>query len=278
MRIHAIQTGIVHVKSDFLRGSVAAGGTLRFLGKLFTDKTTVDLPIYAWLIEHPEGLIVVDTGDRADTEKNFITQSTFTILPEEEIGAQITRLGYSIKDIKQVILTHLHSDHIDGLPVFEGIPVFTGEKEYATYKTYFGGMLTRRTSRLPEWFDPKPIVFKDAPFGSFPRSVSLTRAGDVIAVPTPGHTLGHMSIIALQGDHSVFMAGDVTYNQQALLDQTLQGPTMDVSAHPHTLSQVLAYTQSTPTIYLPAHDWDSGKRLAEKRTVPASAKAAPVIA
>ncbi len=268
MKIHAVQTGIVHVKSDFLRGSVAAGGTVPFLTKCFTDKTFIDLPIYTWVIEHDEGIIIVDTGDVAAEKKSFITQSTFTISPEEQIGAQVAKLGYKQSDILAVVLTHIHTDHANGVIDFPNVPIYLGENEYAGHKSTFGGLLNRLTNRLPAWFDPKPMIFQPDASLPFECSYPLTKAGDVIAVPTPGHTGGHTSVIARVDGISYFFAGDVTYNEKALLDQTFQGPTVSEAAQRQTLARVLKYTRTCPTVYLPAHDWNSGKRLNEKQTVP----------
>jgi glyoxylase-like metal-dependent hydrolase (beta-lactamase superfamily II) len=66
---------------------------------------------------------------------------------------------------------------------------------------------------------------------------------------------------------SYFFAGDVTYDEQALLDHKLQGPSMALSSHPQTINRILQYVQSTPTVYLPAHDWKSGERFAARQTV-----------
>lgn len=268
MKIHAIQTGVVHVKSDFLRGSVAAGGTLPFLLKCFTDKAFVDLPIYAWAIEHDEGVIVVDTGDIAAEKKSFITQSTFTIAPQEQIGAQLRHLGFAPGDITKVVLTHTHADHANGVVDFPNTPILLGEAEYKAHKTAFGGFFNRLTNTLPKWFDPQPMIFEADSSLPFERAYPLTKAGDVIAVPTPGHTGGHTSVIARIDGISYFMAGDVTYDEQALIEQKFQGPTITEAGQRQTLARVLAYTQAQPTIYLPAHDWESGKRLTEKRIVP----------
>ncbi len=63
MRIHAIQIGTVAVKT---RQRAGVGHGLRRRIFTLTDAAwTEPLPIYAWLIEHPEGLIVVDTGETA---------------------------------------------------------------------------------------------------------------------------------------------------------------------------------------------------------------------
>jgi N-acyl homoserine lactone hydrolase len=62
MRIHAIQTGTVAIRR---RQRVGAAGRLRVLKTLTDNEWTEPLPILAWLIEHPEGLILVDTGETA---------------------------------------------------------------------------------------------------------------------------------------------------------------------------------------------------------------------
>ena len=61
MRIHAIQTGTVQVKEAQRAGS--GSGVPRFLNTLRDPTWTTPLPIYCWIVEHPEGLIVVDTGE-----------------------------------------------------------------------------------------------------------------------------------------------------------------------------------------------------------------------
>ena len=268
IQIHSIQTGVVHVKTDFLKGSIEAGGMVPFFGKLFTDKTWVDLPIYAWAIVHPEGVIVVDTGDRADTKSNFISQSTYSIQPEEEISAQLLKLGIKTGDVSKIVLTHIHGDHANGMNQFPNTPVFLGEREYAIHKSRFGATLNRIATRLPGWFDPKPLNFQPEPFATFDSSMRLTKAGDVIAVPTPGHTVGHTSIIVVADNVHYFIAADVTYNQQGLLDQLRQGPSLSPTEHSQTLGRIITYAQQTPVVYLPAHDWESGARLAAKQTVP----------
>jgi N-acyl homoserine lactone hydrolase len=63
MRIHAIQTGTVAIKQRQVRGAGQRVG--RRLNTLLDRVWTDPLPIYVWVIEHPEGIIVVDTGETA---------------------------------------------------------------------------------------------------------------------------------------------------------------------------------------------------------------------
>ena len=68
MRMHAIQTGTVAIKTRQMSGR--GHGPLRLVNTLLDATWTEPLPIYAWVIEHPEGLIVVDTGDTAHTSES----------------------------------------------------------------------------------------------------------------------------------------------------------------------------------------------------------------
>jgi hypothetical protein len=63
MKIHAIQTGTVAVTSAWREG--VGQGARRLLHTILDREWTEPLPIYAFAIEHPEGVIVVDTGESA---------------------------------------------------------------------------------------------------------------------------------------------------------------------------------------------------------------------
>jgi hypothetical protein len=62
MKVHAIQTGEVQIKSRHQRARFE-DRLARFLDVLTDPDWSPRLPIGAWLIEHPEGLILVDTGE-----------------------------------------------------------------------------------------------------------------------------------------------------------------------------------------------------------------------
>ena len=61
--IHAIRTGLVKVKLAQMEGR--GKGLARTVHVLTDDEWSDWLPIYAWVIDHPEGIIVVDTGETA---------------------------------------------------------------------------------------------------------------------------------------------------------------------------------------------------------------------
>jgi hypothetical protein len=63
MKIHAIQTGTVAVTRAWREG--VGKGRRRLVNTIRDRQWTEPLPIYAFAIEHPEGVIVVDTGETA---------------------------------------------------------------------------------------------------------------------------------------------------------------------------------------------------------------------
>src|SRR5258708_18103683 len=267
MHIHAIKTGDVLVKSAFLHSPATSGGVAPYMAGLFLDRSYVRLPVLAWVIEHPEGIIVVDTGENAATTRNFISQARFEIAPDEEIGVQLRRLGIARSDVAKVVLTHLHGDHADGLKDFQGRPIWVGEREYSPFQSPNRGLMSKIGFQVPAWLDPNLITFRPERFAPFEQSFPLTSDGTVIAVPTPGHTAGHLSVIVVDGDVHYFIAGDVAYFERSLVSQTLEGPTLEIALHRQTLERVKAYVQQYPTVYLPSHDPESARRLAAKQIV-----------
>jgi hypothetical protein len=96
---------------------------------IFRDKAWVGpLPIFSFLIEHPEGRYLVDTGDTAENSTpGYLPwwNPFFTKLVEikvarlEEIGPRLQAIGIDpARDIEAVILTHYHHDHTGGLHHF----------------------------------------------------------------------------------------------------------------------------------------------------------------
>lgn len=61
MRIHAIRTGLLGIKSRYIE----AYGRVRLASVLLDTRFVQPVPVYTWAIEHPEGVIVIDTGMNA---------------------------------------------------------------------------------------------------------------------------------------------------------------------------------------------------------------------
>ena len=274
LRIHIIQTGTVAIKSRQLQGEGHGGS--RLLNTL-RDKNWVPVPIYAWVIEHPEGIIVVDTGETARTAlKGYFprwhpflrqTANKFLVGPEDEIGQQLQNLGIAPADVRWVVLTHLHTDHAGGLHHFPRAEILVSRKEYAAARGLRGMIQGYLPHRWPRWFNPRLVDFTSEAVGPFPASFALTKANDVILLPTEGHTSGHLSVLVREGERSIFLAGDTSYTEQLMLEQAVDGVSPDEKIAAQTLKRILAYTQANPTVYLPSHDSEAKERLAQRQVV-----------
>lgn len=272
-RIHPIRTGTVAVKERQLRGR--GPGRARVLVTMLDRRWSQDLPVLAWLVEHPEGLILVDTGETAAVARPgyypawqpyFRVAVRTRVATEEEVGPQIEALGFSTADVRWVVLTHLHGDHTGGLGYFPRSRILVTAAELAVAGGTMGKLRGYLPHRLPGWFDPTPVEFDDRPLGPFPRSVALTGAGDVSLVATPGHTPGHMSVAVESAERLVLLAGDTSYTQELMLDGTADGVTDDPATARRTLGLVRDLANARPTVYLPSHDPDAVRRLAAGET------------
>lgn len=274
MLIHAIQTGTVAIKEAQTEGR--GSGRQRRLNTLRDTHWTEPLPIYTWVIEHPEGIIVVDTGETARaTQPGYFPgwhpyyrrNVREWVRPEEEIGPQLEALGIAPRDVRWVVLTHLHTDHAGGLHHFPKAEILVTRSEYRAARGLAGQINGYLPQHWPDWFKPRQIEFQPRLFATFPAHEVLTKAGDVILVPTSGHSTGHMSVILLEGEMSICFAGDTSYTQKLLLEGKIDGVSVSEQAARQTIERLQAYTRSTPTIYLPSHDPASAERLARRQTI-----------
>lgn len=97
------------------------------LEALSDRQRTARLPVNCWLVEHPDGLLMIDTGESAHANDPGYqpwwhpftqTRQRRGIAPEEESGAQLREAGYGPADIRWVVMTHMHGDHTGGLGKF----------------------------------------------------------------------------------------------------------------------------------------------------------------
>jgi len=271
VKIHAVQTGRVRVK----RAQIAPTrhGLARLAAPLIESEWADWLPTYAWVIDHAEGVIVVDTGaaehllSLPSWHPYFQLAVRFDIQREQELGPQLRKLGIGVRDVRKVVLTHLHIDHDAGLHDVVGSAIYASRGEVDNASGLRGRLMGYLPERWPKGFDPKALDFAVSPFGPFPRSRCLTEAGDVIAVPTPGHTSHHLSVIVMEGETAIMLAGDASYSEVQMLEGRIDGVGADEDAELETLARIAKFTRIIPTVYLPTHDPNSADRLLQRRYV-----------
>jgi N-acyl homoserine lactone hydrolase len=270
MRVHAIQTGRVQIKASQIVGR--GHGLKRRLAPLIDAEWSSWLPVFAYAIEHRDGVILVDAGASVGLKRlprwhpYFRLSVRFDIEPEQEAGPQLRAIGIGAADVKRIVLTHLHIDHDGGLAAFPKSEVLVSPGELAAASGLAGRLRGYLPNRWPKNFDPNPLVLGDGPYGPFQRSKRLAADGAIVAVATPGHTADHLSVIVEDGDADIVIAGDASYNEATMLAGTIDGVSGDEAAAFTSLGAIQAFAAARPMIYLPAHDPESAQRLATRRT------------
>jgi N-acyl homoserine lactone hydrolase len=274
VNIYAIQTGTVAIKTRQAQGE--GHGIARQLGTLLDREWTERLPIHAFAIEHPEGVIVVDTGETSRTaERGYFPRwhpyyrygVREWVAPDDEIGPQLARLGIASRDVRWVVLTHLHTDHAGGLHHFPHTEILVARADLRTASGLAGRMRGYVNIRFPSWFSPTAVDMAPEPYGPFPASLRLTEGGDVTLVPLHGHTPGQIGVAVEDHEHTVLIAGDSAYSEQAMLRGIVDGVSPDEQAARLTHERIRVLASERPTVYLPAHDPHTPERLADRLAV-----------
>ncbi len=266
VKVHAIQTGLISVKENFLNQKGRGFGSKLniVLGTAYADF----MPIWVWVIEHPEGIIVVDTGDIEQSgHRDFYKRESIgtrlslkamsnkrNIRKQDELDIQLTRLGIRPEQVSKVILTHLHGDHTDGLKFFPENEIIVNEAEF---KKPYGNLSTT----YPDWFNPTLVNYSKDRLDFFDMAYPVTKSEDVLLVPTPGHTHHHSSVLLKTDEAHILFAGDTSYKHQQILDNKFGGANVDFIQTQKTYDNILKYAQNYPLIYLPSHDENSANRL-----------------
>jgi len=269
-KVHLVSTGVVSVKTKFRDARFT--GMAAMIDFILDKKFTEWMPIWVMIIEHPEGIFIVDTGENANVnDKDYFkssgmfanwfdtTQFKFHVKPGEEIGPQLQQLNIDIKNVKAVILTHLHLDHIDGLKYFPSTEIIVNKYEW---EKPFGDL----PKLYPAWFRPTLIDLNEN-LEVFDHIRFLTASKDVIMIQTPGHTYGHCSVLFKTDEYDIFFAADVCYSQQQLLENRYSGTNCSHKLAKDTYGKVAAFTTQHKTIFIPSHDGDAGRRLKEREFI-----------
>ena len=240
---------------------------LRFL----TDRRWTDwLPVYTFLISHPEGPILFDAGMSPhckDAGYFPFWMPTFSLTSEMEIeekdgsGVQLRKRGIEAKDLKAVVLSHLHYDHCGGLPDLVDAPVYLMEKHWEAFKHPFHATIEGAVpNQWPKDFAPKFLKPTGPPVGPFERTYPITSDGKIVAVETPGHVPGHLSVIVYAEEATYFLTGDATYSQDFLDKELTDGVNDDPLKAVESVRRIKELARVLPIVVLPAHDVDALRR------------------
>ncbi len=171
----------------------------------------LDLPCPSYLIEHPKGLVLFDTGCNPQVAVDPVgywgkvaefLQVRFS--PDLVVDAQLKLLGYKPADVKYVVVSHLHLDHSGGLALFPHAQflIMKGELPYAYWPDrharagfIFNDLVPTRR------FDWKELEGDTDLFGD----------GSLKMLKTAGHTPGEASLFVRLRHRPILLTGDTVH-------------------------------------------------------------------
>ena len=159
--------------------------------------------VYGYAIDHPDGVIVFDTGVGAGNQLiDELYQPELVPLDQALAGA-----GLAIEAVSAVVNSHLHFDHCGQNPLLYGsdVPFYVGRSELATVEV-------EPTYTIAEWALPPDDQR---------RSVDEDRtiAEGVTILATPGHTAGHVAVVVEGPAERIVLAGQVVWNVAEFVDE-----------------------------------------------------------
>ena len=250
MKLHVLHCGYIRLDESAAFGNrVNLKNTARQL--LTPDSRRLTLPVSCYLIEHPHGLVLVDTGLSREVSPAgaYDAKAAAAHLPPQlaafyhpyvpagmTAAEQLKAMGIRPEDLSLIVLTHLDADHVMGLKSLRG-----AKKILLPEDEYFWSCRTVYKLRQPRslWID-MPIerfFYRGSPLGTNRWAWDLFGDESVTVVNLPGHTDGLGAVRVQSGSRFVWLAADAALDRENL--RTLRAPGFSFD---QTLSQkALAY-------------------------------------
>ena len=187
------------------------------------DKTIVNFYAGVFLIKHKKlGYILYDTGYSMDILKNNLKYFLYrfanpiTLKKEDMIDYQLKEKGIDKEDIKYIIISHLHPDHIGGLKFFPNSYLILTKTCYNDFKLKKDSLLIFN-ELLPSNFEDRLILidnYKENTLFPYKNSFDLFSDLSMLIVEVNGHTKGQACLFL--PDNNLFIAADVCWGTDFL--------------------------------------------------------------
>ena len=253
LRLHVFNTGWLTMPERRLY--LGGGSALR------------TLPVLAFVIEHPHGLIVFDTG----LHEALVSQPNsyvgpfgqqwlpFRTAPGMHLRAQMRARGLPPEKVAYVVLSHLHYDHSGELRAFPRARLVVTREEWratqALFKRSHGYLLKDYAGLAFTLLDFAWESQTTSPTVNHHYGLDMLDDGSLILVPTFGHTYGHQSLLVRLPEGLVVLAGDAVYVHEGYTLPAAQ-PHADApeSAWASTVTLRILAKQDPQAILIPTHD------------------------
>jgi glyoxylase-like metal-dependent hydrolase (beta-lactamase superfamily II) len=238
---------------------------------------SVPMPVACAIVERPEGLLLIDTGwSRAQCEapdrdpgRALKWLLAMNVRPGDDLASSLSARGYAPGDVRDIVATHLHLDHVGGVCDFPKAKVHVSSVEWA-----------QRSRGRMGGYDPRSLGFDDRavvhalagpPALGFPASEDLYGDGTVLLLAAYGHTLGSTAVAVKLDKGWLVHAGDACMFRADYADG--RAPSLyarvqshDLAAQRRTFACFRAAERDHAATVVPSHDQDAFESLPRERS------------
>lgn len=220
----------------------------------------IEYPIPAFLITHPKGNVLVDTGFHIEVATNPVAcfgERAHTMLPkvgaEDDVLSQLGALGLEPKDMRYVINTHLHFDHC-------------GCNQFFTNSTFLVQKDELRAAYWPETFMRGGYYRRDFDhplnYEAIEGDYDVYGDGVITIMKSAGHTEGHQSVIVeLPNDGTIVLTGDSCYLMENINELIPPASVWNPVEAVKSLRKLRYLRDIKGGMVIPGHDLEYWKRI-----------------
>lgn len=178
------------------------------------ERGAIRIPVPAWLILHPRGAVVFDSGLHVETQRDpdarlgaLAKIFRVSFAPGEELASRLAALDVDAARVAWLISSHLHFDHVGGNAQLPNARWVLQRREWEAAQA--------PELRAANHFDPRDFecghdrLLVDGAYDLFGD-------GAITCLPTHGHTPGHQSLRVRLASGDVVLSADACYLRRSL--------------------------------------------------------------
>lgn len=190
------------------------------------------LPVSAYLIDHPKGKILIDTGwdtiyatERPHQLSGMVDKISAPLIGADEgIDSKLRAIGLCPPGIDHVFISHMDFDHASGLRlVREAKDIRTSAEEWSACNKFS----LRYVDTWTDVCEVRTFAYQQSGIGCVGRSYDVFDDGTVLLVHTPGHSHGLFSVMIQGRDGYVVLGNDAAYLPESFSEHIIPGFTVD---------------------------------------------------